>query len=164
MRHFIASALVGMSLLVASASAQSKRPPRPPVNGMIERLSHMTPEQRQQALEKLPPERRQRVERRLEEYNALPPEVRNRLRDEYQAFQKLPADRQEAVRRSFRQFQRLPDDRRPMVRRELMRLRQMTPEERAARTESENFRSRFNESERQLLLDLSVPAPPKQPD
>src|SRR4051812_36771279 len=171
MRFFLINLVTGILLLAGSASAQPKRPLHPgervgppPAGVMIERLNSMTPEQRKRVLGKLSPERRERVERRLEDYNALAPEVRHQLREQYQQFQKLPPERQQAVRRSFRQFQDLPDDRRPMVRRELMRLRQMSPEERAAHVDSENFRSRFNESERQVLQELSVPVVPKQPD
>ena len=42
-----------------------------------------------------------------------------------------------------------------MVRREVVRLRQLTPEERASKMDSEDFRSRFSESERQIIKDLA---------
>jgi len=41
---------------------------------MIDRLSNMPPRQRERALERLPEERRKRVERNLERYNELTPE------------------------------------------------------------------------------------------
>jgi hypothetical protein len=149
-------------LLAACASAQSKpRPPRgrmgPPLPAavMIERLNRMTPEQRQRALDRLPPDRRERVERRLENFNSLPPVVKERLREQYDQFQQLSPERQNAMRRAFRQLNEFPDDRKPVVRRELIRLRRMNPEERTAAIDSEEFRERFNGAERQVLSDLS---------
>ena len=134
--------------------ARRKRIGPPAVNGMIERLNAMTPEQRKRALDRLPPERRERVQRRLDNYNSLSPEAKERLREEYQEFQKLPVERQDAIRRSFRQLGELSQDRRPIVRREVIRLRQLTPEERTSRMDMDNFRSRFSESERQIIQDL----------
>ena len=129
--------------------------PPPPGAVMIERLNRMTPEQRQRFLDRLPPQRRERVERRLENFNSLSADAKAKLREQYQEFQKLPTERQNAIRRSFRQLNALSEDRKPVVRRELMRLRRMTPEGRTEAMETERFRSRFNESERQLLFDLS---------
>jgi hypothetical protein len=42
-----------------------------------------------------------------------------------------------------------------------MRVRKMTADDRAARLDSETFRSRFNETERHIIRDLAenVPAP-----
>src|SRR5436190_18557983 len=101
MRFIASAAIITFLLFCGSAIAQPKRPPvRPgkmgaPPNGMIERLNRMTPEQRQRALDRLPPERREKVERRLENFNALPPEEKDRLRQQYQAFQKLPPEKQD---------------------------------------------------------------------
>jgi hypothetical protein len=158
MRLLLTVTIAGLLLLpgIASAQPRNRRGGPPPANtALIERLNRMTPEERQRALDKLPPERRQRLEKRLENFKALPPEVREKLREDYEEFQKLPVERQNAIRRSFRQLNELPDDRKPVVRRELNRLRRMTPEARSAAMEMEQFRNRFNESERQLLFDLT---------
>jgi len=159
MRFIFAVAIILVA--AGNADAQSKKRVGPPPKNaaMIERLNRMTPEERQRALDRLPPERRARVEKRLENFNALPPEVKEKLRERYNEFQKLPADRQNAIRRSFRQLSELPEDRKPVVRRELNRLRKMTQTERTSAMETEKFRSRFNESERQLLFDLSSSMP-----
>lgn len=165
MRRILLSVLPAMLLLGEAAFGQARRPPSrgrmgPPPNGMIERFNRMTPEQRQRALGRLPADRREKVEQRLEHFNSLPPEEKKRLREEYLEFQKLPPEKQDAIRKSFRQFSELPEDRRRPVRRELMHLRGLTAEERTARYESETFKSRFNETERQLLNDLaSSPGP-----
>lgn len=148
-----------MMLLSGGGAVAQRHPGKrigpPPANGMIERLNNMTPEQRKRALDRLPPERREKVQRRLENFNALPQEEKDRLREQYREFQKLPVERQDAIRRSFRQLTELPQERRPMVRREVMRLRQLTPEERTSRMDTNNFRSRFSDSERQIIQDLA---------
>jgi hypothetical protein len=154
MRVLLLVATAVTLVMAQPARRPGKRIGPPAANGMIERLNNMTPEQRKRALDRLPPERRERVERRLQNYNALPPEAKERLREQYREFQKLPVEKQDAIRRSFRQLGELPQDRRPMVRREVMRLRRLTPEERASRMDDENFRSRFSESERQIIRDL----------
>ena len=89
-----------------AARQPGKRLGPPPANGMIERLNSMTPEQRKRALDRLPPERRERVQRRLENYNRSPQEEKDRLREQYREFQKLPVEKQDAIRRSFRQLTR----------------------------------------------------------
>ena len=155
------------AVLVFAGGLPAQRPAKrvgpPPANGLIERLNSMTPEQRKRALDRLPPERRERVQRRLDNYNALSPGAKERLRDQYREFQKLPVEQQDAIRRSFRRLTELPQDRRPMVRREVVRLRQLTPEERASKMDNDDFRSRFSESERQIIQDLAnSPAPGRE--
>jgi hypothetical protein len=152
----VAMALVfGVGAVAQPARRPGKRLGPPTANGLIERLNNMTPEQRKRALDRLPPERREKVQRRLDNFNALPQEEKDRLREQYREFQKLPAEKQDAIRRSFRQLTDLSQDRRPLVRREVMRLRRLTPEERASRMDNDNFRSRFSESERQIIQDLA---------
>ncbi len=61
--------------------AQAKaRAPEAGLN-MLERLNQMTPAERQRALERLPPARRQMLEQRLNNYQKLSPEERERLRN-----------------------------------------------------------------------------------
>src|SRR5690349_15193242 len=103
MRRVIITA-VAASLIAGVGAAQS-RPARgeargrlgPPPGAAIERLNGMTPQQRQRALDRLPPDRRAQVEKRLERYNALPADVKERLREQYTEFQKLPSEKQQAI-------------------------------------------------------------------
>ncbi len=128
---------------------------------MLDRLSEMSPEQRQRALERLPAPRRRMVEQRLERYNRMPPEERERLKDQYDIFQQLTPENRDAVRRMFRRFSRFPDERRAAMRMELNELRQLDEQERRARIETDDFRSRFSRPEQRLLENLSriLPAP-----
>ncbi len=135
------------------------RPPRARLNA-VDRLSKMPPQQRQRELEKLPPERRAKLEERLEKYDKLPPAQKERLRAQTEVFQNLPPDRQEAVRKSFRRFNTLPEDRRLPVRDELRRLRKMPENERNARMESDDFRNKYSPGEQQILQNLASLVPP----
>jgi TolA-binding protein len=124
----------------------------------LDRFERMSPEQRQKALDRLPAERRQRVEQGLERYRAMNPENRERLRN----FERMPEQRREAVRQNFRRMQELPENRRPLVRRELQQLRRMSDEERNARMQSEGFRKRFDANEQGLIRDTVANLPPDQ--
>ncbi len=128
---------------------------------VFERLNRMNPQQRERALSKLPPERREKIEQGLKRYNDLPEQDRDHLRQQFQNFKQLPPEQQDALRKNFRQFTALSEDRRIVVRQELSQLRAMTPEQRKQRMDSEEFRSRFDGHERQLLDNFTrlMPAP-----
>jgi phage-related protein len=164
MRTVLTAALAAVVLLSGVVNAQPRRPmprPGPKPGSVIERLQQMTPEDRQRALDRLPPERRAQVEQRLERLNAMPEPARERLRAQYEEFRKLPPEKQDTVRRAFRELNQLPQDRRRVVRRAIMRLRNLVPERRTALMDSEQFKSRFSEAERQLMRELvsAVPMP-----
>jgi len=121
----------------------------------LDRLQRMTPEQRRKALNALPPERRERFERRLEEYQHMTPEERQRLARQLQNFQQLPPERQRAIRQMGRKLSEMPPQRRRLIAREIRELRAMDEPERQARLDSPELKERFNDEERQLLGDLS---------
>ncbi len=121
----------------------------------LEKWNRMTPEERQRALQKLPPERRRELQQKLQQFRNLPPAEKQQLRERYQAFSQLPPEQQTHARELFRQFNSLAEDRRPIVRREFEQLRSMPPSERDARMNSEPFRGRFTPSEQLMLQDLS---------
>ncbi len=122
---------------------------------MLERWSRMTPEERQRALEKLPPERRERIEQQLKRYQSLSPEERQRLRARMEAWDRLPPEERDQRRELFRRFSSLPDDRRPVVRREFNYLRNLPEADRQARIASEAFRSRYSADEQRLLREIT---------
>jgi hypothetical protein len=127
----------------------------------VDRFSAMSAEERQKALSRLPPRRRQEIERRLEQYRSMPPEERERLMREAAVI--TPAQRR-AMREGIERMGRLPDERRPVVRQEVARLRRMSAEERKARLVSEPFKNGFNSEERKLIEDISenLPGPASQ--
>jgi Protein of unknown function (DUF3106) len=122
---------------------------------IVDKWNRMSPEERQKALEKLPPERRQKIEQALNEYRSLTPEQRRQLRSRLETFNQLPPEKQNQARRLFRQFSELPPDRRPQLRSEFESLRAMPEADRRARLNSDEFRSKYNEHEQKFLRDLS---------
>src|SRR5215467_11793844 len=90
----------------------AKKLPGPNKQAALERFSRMTPDERQRALDRLPPERREKIEQQLRQYNSMSPVERRQL----EAFRDLPPERQETVRRIYRRMNNLPEDRRTAVR------------------------------------------------
>lgn len=114
-------------------------------------------------LSRLPPERREKVERRLQEYERLTPEQREKLHERYESFRQLLPQQQNAVRDTYRQFNDLPPPRKTEIRRELARWQNCSPEQRRNRMESEEIRGQFSPEERQILSDMGnlLFAPPR---
>ncbi len=158
--------LVGCLLSLGAAEQAQRRPTRgqprpkaspiiPPNLSVFDRFERMSPEQRNRALAKLPPERKKLMEERLEKFRKMPPEERERLQRQYAAFQQLPKERQDALRRALHQFNSLPPDRRRLVRLEYQTLGAMSEAEKRARMNGDEFRNRFTQSERDLLAEMS---------
>lgn len=129
---------------------------------MVEQLRRMSPEDRQKALDRLPPERRKQVENRLEMYERMRPADRERLARQVDNFQNLPQEKRAEVRRLFGRFNQMPAERQPLVRQELQSLRQMNSEDRAARMNSDEFRNRHTPAEQQWLSEISKILPPME--
>ena len=149
-----------MVAMAASLAAQGIVRPRknPPPGGrlgrqaaVIERWNNMTPEQRRKALDRVPPERRRRIEEQLEQYSNMSPEERRALRFRWEMFNQLPPDRQEEARRLFRQFNLLPVERQSQLREEFQQLRAMPEGERRTRLESSEFRASYTPREQRIL-------------
>ena len=122
---------------------------------LVEKLSRMTPAQRQRALSKLPPERRDKIEKELDDYNHLSQRERQQLFDRYRNFQELPPQKQEAMRRAFRRLGAVPEDRRVILREEVQRMAGLPDADRRARFNSDEFRNKYSPQEQQLLREFN---------
>jgi len=79
----------------------------------VERFLQMSPEDRERALARLTPERRQQVEERLNRLEQLPADQRQGLQDVYPAFMNLRPVRRQAVRQEIQLLRQLrPGERR----------------------------------------------------
>jgi hypothetical protein len=107
----------------------------------LQRLMQMTPEQRERALSRLPPEQRQDVENRLNQFE--------------RQFQRLPPEQQAALQQRYEAFSKLPQDRRTAIRQELQQLRTMTPAQRADRLNSDDARQSFSPDELSILRGVA---------
>jgi hypothetical protein len=128
----------------------------------VERLAEMSPSDRQKALSKLSPERRQAVMKRLQDYQQLPADARQRAAFEVEKLQSLPPQRQNQVRKSLRQFQDLPEERKSAIGSELDRLNALPEEDRRARMNSEEFRNRYSPAEQQMMSNISEVLPRRE--
>jgi len=124
-------------------------------NGNVERLLAMPPEQRDRILEKLPPQQQKNLRQRFEQFDKRPPEERARLIEMWKHFESLPPEKQNLLKRQMETFNALPEDRRKALLPALNQLRRMSPEERDEKLSDEGFRSRFSESELQMMSDIA---------
>jgi hypothetical protein len=129
---------------------------------IVDNWSRMTPEEREKALSRLPPERRKKIEEQLNQYNHLSPDQRRDLRSRYAGFNQLSPEKQDQARRVYRQFNRLPPDRQGPVQSEFENLRSMPEAERNARLNSDEFRNKYTAGEQGILRNFSgLITPPK---
>ncbi len=151
----IAVTILAVCGAVWPLSAQQKKPPKPaapskpaaggkPGGGLknpqvkavedLDRFSKMSPQDREKALSKLPPQRRAAFEQRLEHYQKLTPEQQARVRQRVEEMESLPKDRQNAVRQEIQRITALPGPQRKRI------------------LSSEEFRQRFSPDEQRLVL------------
>jgi Protein of unknown function (DUF3106) len=167
--------LASSPLAAADQKAPASKPTRPPVvqirptppppkapktindpgASIAQWLLGMTPEQRERALEKFPPERQEQIRERLAKLDARPPQQQQRLIQRYQMFASLPQDKQLLVRAQTQAYNQMPQERKDVVGPELVRLSRMPEDKREARLASENFKSKFTPAEQKMLEDIS---------
>src|SRR5450759_79028 len=70
----------------------------------LDEFQRMSPEERQKALDKLPPDRAEKLRKQLKEYSQLTPEQQAIAKEQLEMFRNLPPERQDAVRRVFNRF------------------------------------------------------------
>lgn len=134
-----------------------------PGEAIIDRLRRMTPAERQRALNRMPPARRDMLERRLSSLDQIKPETREKLRKDYESFQKLSPERQQEVRRTLREIADLPLDRRRAVRAAIQHLRRQPLEKQQRLLDSSAFSQRFAAPEAKLIRDALSFLPPDEP-
>jgi len=116
----------------------------------LDRWAQMDPAQRQAALAKLPPERRENVQQRLAHWETMPEVQKERVRRVWL----LPPDQKKIVREHTEWLQTLPQERRVVLRKETNLLEQMSPEARQAELESPSFNRKFDGVEREHLQKI----------
>ena len=141
---------------------KQKGPGGPPPD-VVERFSQLSPTERQEALSKLPPARREMMERRLERWNQTPVEQRKRLAGSYAQFREMSPEKQQEVRQLFRRFsETFPPERRPEAQAAIRRLRKADPEERKTILNNRRFVTNYSEEERKLLEQMAAEIPGKE--
>jgi hypothetical protein len=123
--------------------------------GLAQRLLQMTPEQRDRALEKLPPQQQAQVRQQLQRLDNLPQAEKDRIARQARGLDSLPPPQRRLVTQQLNAFNKLPDDRILPVRRALVTLMRMPEEQREARLNSDAFTHNFSPEEQGILRDLS---------
>lgn len=154
--RLLAIVLLGAALPLAGQPGRKGGPPAE----AVERFAAMTPEERREALRRLPPRRREMMERRLEQWQRMSPEQRQRLGGAYARFQEMSPEKQEEVRQLFRRFSdTFAPARRQTAMMAIRRLRRAGPGERQEILASRRFHDLFTESERRLIEQMAIELP-----
>jgi hypothetical protein len=126
------------------------------------RLFTMSPEQRERAIEKLPPKQQDNIRKTLANFDNKPQAEKDRELQRLNGYWSLPPDKQALVAQQVKAFQALSNDRLLVVRPAYRNLSGLTPEQRADRLAKPQFRSRFTPEELQILSVLPeyYPMPP----
>jgi hypothetical protein len=166
--------------MVASGQTQKKTAaPKPPVvrnvpknvprnpspksaPDTLDKLSRLSPEERQRALAQLPPQRRQNIEKRLQDFDKMPPAQQDRVRERLEKLNALTPSRRAEVRKSMQDFAALPQPRKAELNREARRIASMEPEARERYLASPGFKERFADSDRRIVTDLAEVIPTGQ--
>jgi hypothetical protein len=130
-----------------------------PGEQLFDRLSRMKPEEREQALSRLPPAQRANIEKRIQNFQKLPPAAQERRLDRLERLNSLPPQKQNQVRRSMSQLKELPEDRRMAINQELRHMAPMPDDERRAYMNTEEFRNRYSPAEQQMMGNLAQVLP-----
>src|SRR5258708_38719248 len=116
--------------------------PAKPAKAPIDEFQTMSPQDRQKALDRMPPPQRQKLEERLQKFNELPAEQQRTLKNMYNRLHELPPGRQDAVRKSMNQFTEQAPERRQAKREELKGISALPEEGPAARLAKPEIRCR----------------------
>ncbi|HUI58566.1 MAG TPA: DUF3106 domain-containing protein [Bryobacteraceae bacterium] len=123
-------------------------------------LLRMTPEERERALEQLPPQRQEQARRFFESFDKLPKDQQALQLRRLEWFQQQPPEKQAQVRELIRASNQLPPARRAAVGRALTMLQSMPDAQRQAVLNRPAFQARFSPEELRIvrgLADVFVP-------
>lgn len=145
--------------------------PGPHAGDWLRQHEGLPPDQRLKALEqdptyqKLSPQRQERLRNSLQNFDNLPQQRQWRILQRMEEFEHLSPEQQQRARGLFQQMRDLPQDRRQELMRGFRDLRDLSPEERQKTIDSDSFKTRFSDQERDLLRGMSDVgiAPPGRP-
>lgn len=122
----------------------------------VTRLYKATPEERERALEKLPPKMQEQFRNQLKRFDSLTPAQQQLQLKWVERYSALPSEQQTAFRQQLQALQKLPPERKQPIATALRRLEGMPDARRRQVIESDEFKSRFSADERKMISDLSV--------
>jgi Protein of unknown function (DUF3106) len=127
----------------------------------VTQLYRASPDERDRALEKLPPQMQQRFRQNLEWFDSLPKQQQQIVIRQSERFAALPPEKRREFVAQLRALNQLPPERRRPVAQALRRLQMLPDADRAAIMGSEQFKGSFSPEEQKIIVDLSqVMLPP----
>jgi hypothetical protein len=125
-------------------------------SNVVTRLYRSSPEERERALEKLPPKMQEQFRNQLKRFDSLTPAQQQVQLKWVERYSTLPKQQQEAFKQQWQALGKMtPEQRRPITL-ALRQLEGMPDEQRRKVLDSDDFKSRFSADERKMLSDLSV--------
>jgi len=100
-------------------------------------LAFNDPEMSPEEFQRLSPEEKARLKKKLEEWKSLPPEKQTEMRQRMDHLKKMPPEARSLYQQRFQQWQRLSPAEQDRIRRQLENWNSLSPEER------EQVRQRF---------------------
>lgn len=169
MRTFSIVLIVAAGLVGSLAAQTGANPPAPEApakkagggqrivdpESVAARLMLATPEQRERALAKLPPERQAQIRKQLEWFDSLPKAQQDAQIRRLQVFASLPPDQQVIVRLQMQALNKLPPARKQAIQRALVNLQSLPRARRAVRMNNPAFKARFSPEELSIIEDLA---------
>ena len=119
------------------------------------RLYRATPEERDRALEKLPPRMQEQIRKQLAAFDALPKAQQEMRIRATEHFASLPPERQAEIRGEMQTLAKMPPAQRGPIAVALRRLQMMPEADRQRVLNSDDFKTRFSPEEQKIIADLS---------
>ena len=119
------------------------------------RLFRMSPEEREHALEKLPPQQAANARKDLQWFDSLPKEQQENQLRRLDRFAQLTQEQRAAVRGMIVEANHLPPARAAAVKQALYRLQQMTDQQRENTLQRPAFQDRFSPEELRIIRGLA---------
>src|SRR5438270_7712050 len=139
---------------------QAQHQAKPKAGEWLRKYKDMPPAEQEKALasdpqfQRLPAERQQKLRERLHEFNNMPAQRKQRVINRMEAFDQLTPQQRQQARDLNGRLKDVAPERRQQMRVALRNLRGMDPGQRDQVMNSPQFRSRFNDNERDILHGL----------
>jgi hypothetical protein len=143
--------------------APNKIPPARPVaaplinpSNVVTRLYKASPEQRDRALEKLPPKMQEQLRNQLKRFDSLTPAQQQLQLKWVERYSALPKGQQDAFKLQWQALGKMTPEQRHPIAAALRRLEDMPDAQRRKLLDSDEFKTRFSPQELKMISDLSV--------
>ncbi|HEY4900948.1 MAG TPA: DUF3106 domain-containing protein [Terriglobales bacterium] len=135
--------------------------PGPHKGDWLRKYFGLPPAQQEQTLEKdpsfraLPPDAQKHLLDRLRSFNSLAPDKQQKILNRMEIYEHLPPEKQAEANSLYQRYHSLPSDQRSQVSQAFREMRDMPPEQRTQYMNSDDFRNRFNDEQRELLRGMT---------